>query len=544
MKAWPRPFWSLNGAVATPNALASGAALRILAQGGNAVEAAIAAAATMAVVYPHMNGIGGDNVWLIHDGRKSETRALLGIGRAGQGVSIDAYVARGISGTLPARGVLAANTAPGAIDGWWEAYQYSVSQLDGRLDWPELLAAAISYADEGYPVTESQATWSMLLPELAEQYSLPGLRETYLTKAGQPPRVGERQRVSGLAETLREVAKAGRDGFYRGLVAESIIEEIQAAGGLLEYDDWTRPHATWDTPLSLPYRGRYQLINTPAPTQGFSALMLLGLVEHFPLPTWDRQSARYIHVMIESAKLALNCRNQELGDPDYMHYPAQQLLSPANLRAAARHIDADGAALDIPLDRPWDGGTVAIMTADRMGNAVSLIQSIYHDFGSGFIAQRSGVLLQNRGTSFRLEKDTPNSLMPGKRPAHTLCAAMVMREQRPLLVYGTMGGDGQPQTQSAVATGVLDYGLNVQEALSAPRWLYGRTWGETQAAVVLENRFSDAVLQDLRRRGHQVSVVSSYDDKLGHAQAIMIDAVTSAMAAATDPRSDGGAYSW
>lgn len=544
MQSGPRPFWSHNGAVATPNALASAAALRILSQGGNAVEAAIAAASTIAVVYPHMNGMGGDNVWLIHDGAHQKTRALLGIGSAGRQVSIENYREHGIVSQLPERGVLAANTPPGAVDGWWEAYQYSCQTLGGQREWPDLLADAIRYAEEGYPVTASQVMWSSVLPTVARQTSAAGLLETYLTPSGQIPLVGQRQRMPQLAETLRVTAKEGREGFYRGRVADSIIGEIQAAGGLLECEDWEKPHATWDTPLSLPYRSKYQLVNTPPPTQGFTSLMIMGMLDYFPLDTWGPGSAQYLHVMIDSAKLALAVRNREIGDPAFMKTNARDLLSEPPLRALAQRIDPDGTAVAVNSGPAMDGGTVAIMVMDQQGNAVSLIQSIYHDFGSGFIAQKSGVLLQNRGTSFSLVPGQPNSLLPGKRPAHTLSAAMALRNGRPILVYGTMGGDGQPQTQSAILTRVLDYQMDVTAALDAPRWLYGRTWGTQQEAVFLEERFSREVLEELRRREHDVTVVSAYDDKLGHAQAIAVNPTTRAFAAATDPRSDGGACGW
>lgn len=544
MKSGPRPFWSHNGAVATPNALASGTALRILAQGGNALEAAIGAAATMAVVYPHMNGVGGDNVWLIHDGVRRKAHALLGIGAAGHRVSIEEYRSRGITGQLPDRGILAANTAPGAVDGWWEAYHYSVSQLGGKRDWPELLADAIEYADSGYPVTESQAVWSSVLPMVARQLSTPSLLETYLTSSGQVPLVGSSQRIPGLANTLRQIAKEGRDGFYRGNVAESIIDEIQGAGGLLEYQDWVETRATWDTPLSLSYRGKYELVNTPAPTQGFAALMIMGILEHFPIKSWNKESAEYLHVMIESAKLALEVRNQHLGDPAFNTRSMADFLAPDHIRSLAERIDPHGSALVVKPGPAMDGGTVAIVTADKMGNAVSLIQSIYHDFGSGFLAQKAGVLLQNRGTSFSLQPNEPNSLQPGKRPAHTLSAAMALKDGRPVLVHGTMGGDGQPQTQSAVVTRVLDYRTNVVSAVAAPRWLYGRTWGAVQEEVLIEARFPRHVVEELRNRNHDVTIVGPFDDKLGHAQAIAVDSKTGAMAPATDPRSDGGAYVW
>lgn len=544
MQSGPRPFWSLNGAVATPNALATVSALRIFRQGGNAVDAAIAAAATMAVVYPHMNGVGGDNVWLIHDGVHQKTHALFGIGRAGGQVSIENYRRRGIEDTLPERGVLAANTPPGAVDGWWEAYRYSVNTLGSRIDWPDLLADAISYADGGYPVSQSQATWSTVLTGIASQFAMPGLLRTFLTPSGQVPLIGQRQRLPRLAETLRLTAKEGRDGFYRGRVAESTIEEMQQAGGLLTFEDWAQPQATWETPLSLAYRGEYDLVNTPAPTQGFTALMIMGMVNQFPLDMWGADSAQYLHVMIECAKLALAVRNQEIGDRAHMRHSPTDLLSPAHLRSLADRIDPQGRALAIESGPAMDGGTVAIMTADNQGNAVSLIQSIYHDFGSGFIAQRSGVLMQNRGSSFRLQPGHPNSLAPGKRPAHTLSAAMALRNGQPTLVYGTMGGDGQPQTQSAVLTRVLDYHRDVTAALDAPRWLYGRTWGTEQEAVFVEARFSSDVVDELRQRGHDVRVIADYDDKLGHAQAIQINPTTQAFAAAADPRSDGNGVGW
>lgn len=543
MESYPRSVWAHHGVIATPNALASGTGLRILARGGNAVEAAIGAAATMAVVYPHMNGIGGDNVWLIHDGRHGETRALLGIGCAGQQVSIKRVRDHGVMGRLPDRGALAVNTPPGAVDGWWEAYQYSVKQLEGRLDWDSLLADAIRYADDGYPVSESQAMWSTVLLGLVQKQSFSGLVEAYLTPSGQTPEVGRRQLMPHLAETLRVIARKGRDGFYRGPVAESIVDELQQGGGLLEYGDWGQIHAVWDHPISVSYRDRYQLLNTPAPTQGFTALMMMGLMENWSLDKWGPDSVRYLHVMIESAKLALKVRNQELGDPGWMTNAPADLLAVHRLQTLARQIDPDGPAIPLETGRGLEGGTVAIMAVDQMGNAVSLIQSLYSDFGSGFFAKRAGVLMHNRGTSFSLLPNGPNSLAPGKRPAHTLSAAMALSQGSPVLVYGTMGGDGQPQIQAEVVTRILDFGMSVNHAVDAPRWLYDRTWGPRQeAAVVVESRFSPAVIEQLRQRGHNVHLLSEYDDKMGHAHVVRINAATKAMTAAADPRSDGGAY--
>jgi gamma-glutamyltranspeptidase/glutathione hydrolase len=544
MESKPRPFYTLNGAVATPNALASGTALRILSHGGNAIEAAIGAAATMAVVYPHMNGIGGDNVWLIYDAVHDETRALVGIGQAGRAATVDAYRQRGFTDSMPERGVLAVNTSPGAIDGWWEAYQYSAGRMLGQWDWNDLLRDAIQYADEGYPVTYSQAQWSHGLMEMARRYNVPGLVDTYLTESGKVPLVGQRQRFPNLSKTLKLIAKYGRDGFYQGTVAESIIEEIHANNGLLTLADWREPHAVWDSPLSLTYRGDFLLMNTPPPTQGIAALMIMGLLNQFPVESWDSRSLNYLHVMIESAKIALTVRNRELGDPSSMTVPAQDLLGAQHLHELANKIDPAGRASVFPTGPSLDGGTVAIVVHDNLGNAVSLIQSIYHDFGSGFVAKNSGVLLQNRGISFSLQSHHPNTLAPGKRPVHTLSAAMAFRKGRPILVYGTMGGDGQPQTQSALVTRVLDHGQNVVEALSGPRWLFGRTWGDTEQSVFLEGGFSHEVVEALRHRGHTITVLGPFDDKFGHAQAIEVNPTTSSMAAASDPRSDGGAYAW
>ncbi|HKV45148.1 MAG TPA: gamma-glutamyltransferase [bacterium] len=534
-----RSVMAPGGIVTSPHALATAAGLRVLQRGGNAVEAAIASAATIAVVYPHMNSLGGDNFWLIYNARERRVRALLACGTAGAACTIDAYRARGHA-EIPRRGPLAANTVPGAVDGWWEAHGYARLSLDGREPFGALLADAVHYAASGFPVTPSQETWTRknIGPHsgrFGHLEALDGFARTFLRPDGSAYARGDRFALPELARTLGEVARDGRDAFYRGPLAGRICAALRRGGGLLSEGDFAGYRSRWAEPLSIVYRG-WTVCNTPPPTQGLTSLQILNIIERYPIAEWGDQSAAYYHLMVEAAKQAFVDRDAWIADPEFHRVPVDDLLSKSRARVQAAAIDPDRARAQAA-PRPAGGDTVWLGAVDAAGNAVSLIQSIYFDFGSAVVAD--GVVLQNRGSAFSLDPAHPNALAPGKRPFHTLNPAMALRDQVPELVYGTMGGEGQPQTQAAVLTRVLDMGMDVQAAIDAPRWLYGRTWGDPTAKLSLESRVPSRIIDDLGRRQHDVQVVGAWDDRMGHAQAIWIDPRTGIRHGGADPRGDG-----
>jgi gamma-glutamyltranspeptidase len=528
--------------VTSPHSLATAAGLRVLQEGGNAVEAAIAAAATIAVVYPHMNSLGGDNFWLIYDAAAGRPTALLACGTAGSACTIEAYRAAGCASAIPRRGALAANTVPGAVDGWAEAYAYSREHLGGRIPFAALLRDAIHYAGSGFPVTPSQETWTRrsLGPDsgpFGHLDRLDGWRRAFLRPDGSPYARGERLALPDLAGTLRLIAEDGREAFYRGPVAARICASLRAQGGLLCEADFAAYRSRWADPLGIRYRA-WTVVNTPPPTQGLTSLQLLKIVEQFPIAAWGDASPLYYHLMVEAAKQAFIDRDAWIADPERVPVPVADLLSEAHCRARAAAISLDRAHRPTPAQAAG-GDTVYLAAADLAGNAVSLIQSIYFDFGSGIVADGTGVLLQNRGSAFSLDPAHPNALAPGKRPFHTLNPAMALRDGRPELLYGTMGGEGQPQTQAAILTRVLDLGMDVQAAIDAPRWLYGRTWGQPTSALSVESRVPREVADALVRMGHDVRVAGAWDESMGHAQAIWIDPRTGVRHGGADPRGDG-----
>ena len=522
-----------RGVVATPHTLASEAGAAILRRGGNAVDAAIAAAATVAVVYPHMNGIGGDNVWLIHDARSGRVRALNAIGRSAAAADLESYRRRGTA--IPARGGAAALTVPGAISGWWQAHRLSRDELGSPIAWEALLEDAIGHAGDGFAPSAGQRRVTEGTPALFDAGAPAEVRRT-LWPLFHPRRLdggGFVQR--DLADTLARVARAGADEFYRGDVARRLARAAGDAGSPLTLADLAEHSADWLEPLTVPYRGGVAA-SFPPPTQGFAALAILALLEGFDVAALDEGD--YVHVVVEAAKLAFEDRDRYLTDPATSAVPVEHCLDPARLAARRRRISLAGAMPPVAAV-PGGGDTIAIVAADGDGNAVSVIQSLYYEFGSGVVAGDTGVLLQNRGAFFSLDPAHPNRLAPRKRTAHTLIPSMYLVGGRPRLVYGTMGGEGQPQTQAALVTRLVDRGLGLQEAVEAPRWLLGRTWGEETRALRLEDRFGREVAESLARRGHDVRLVEPWSDLMGHAQLLAF--TDGGLVGASDPRADGAA---
>jgi gamma-glutamyltranspeptidase/glutathione hydrolase len=527
--------WGMRGMAVAPHSLAAQSAVAVLRDGGNALEAMVAAAACVAVVYPHMNSIGGDAFWLIHS-PGAEPRAIDACGAAGARTTAAFYREQQLD-AIPFRGGVAACTVAGTVSGWSLALDYSRAALGGRLPLSRLLADAIHYARHGIPVTRSQqATTAAKLDGLSGQ---PGFDETFLD-AGSVPRAGTLFRQPRLAATLQQLASAGLDDFYRGDLARSVARDLAAIGSPLTLDDLAAHRAGWRAPLVLGH-SLGTLYNLPPPTQGVVSLMILGILDALDVGATDPCSADYVHLCVEAVKQAFAVRDRHVTDPAYMTEDAQDFLSRDRLQALASRIDRRHAA-------PWGAGqgpadTIWMGVIDGAGRAVSFIQSLYHEYGAGIVLRESGINWQNRGCSFSLDERALNVLRPGRKPFHTLNPALALLSGGATMVYGNMGGDGQPQTQSAVFTRCAVFGMNPQAAIAAPRWLLGRTWGETSDTLKLESRFAPEVVADLRARGHAVEMLEPFDAAVGHAGAIVRDA-SGVLRGGSDPRSDGGVAAW
>ena len=521
-----------RGIAVAPHALAAQSALDVLREGGNAIEAMIAAAATIAVVYPHMNSIGGDGFWLIHvPGRAPGVIEACGV--AGHAATREWYRERGIEEAIPYRGGVAANTVAGAVSGWGAAYRLSRGTLRGRMPLARLLDDAIHYASRGVAVTRSQSlATARHEAELAGQQ---GYAPIFLPQ-GHAPAAGEMLVQKRLAATLRRIAEAGTQDFYRGDLACSIARDLAQAGSPITLADLRAHIAVLHDPLTVAHSAG-TLCNTPPPTQGLVSLLILSILDELGVAKVGPVTADYIHLCVEAAKRAFQVRDLYLTDPRYMTREPRQLLGRALVRELAANIDRKRAAAWQPPTHPGD--TVWMGVADKAGRAVSYIQSIYHEFGSGVVLPRTGITWQNRGCSFSLNPKALNPLEPGRKPFHTLNPALAQLRDGRVMVYGTMGGDGQPQTQSAVFTRIVNFGLNPQAAVSEPRWLFGRTWGRDSATLKLESRFDLGIVRELTERGHEMEILEPYDEAVGHAGAI-VRHPNGVMEGGADPRSDGG----
>ncbi len=516
-----------RGMTTAPHHLASQAGLSVLRDGGNAVEAMVAMASTIAVVYPHMNGLGGDGFWLISEPGEAPV-AIEACGTAAAAATPELYAGQE---AIPTRGPLAANTVAGAVDGWRTALELSAG-WGGRLPLARLLEEATWHAREGIAVSESQAR--LTLGKLDELHGQPGFAETYLVE-GRPPAPGARLAQPGLAATLERLAEAGLEDFYRGDLGQAIGAGLQAAGSPVARADLAGYRARRVEPLSVELAAG-RLHNLPPPTQGLASLTILALYER--IAAEQPEGFDFLHRLVEATKQAFRVRDRIVGDPDAMTEPAADQLAGALLDAAADRIDLRRAAPWPPRD-PAEGDTIWMGAIDGEGRAVSFIQSLYWEFGSGVTLAELGLVWQNRGAAFQLAPGTPRSLAPGRRPFHTLNPALARLADGSTLVYGCMGGEGQPQTQAAVFARHVLHGVGLQRAVSRPRWLLGRTWGAESVTLKLESRFEPALFEALAAAGHQVEAVGAYDEVMGHAGAIRLWP-DGRLEGATDPRSDGG----
>ena len=519
---------SIRGMVSSSHHLASEAGLQIVREGGNAIEAMVAAAATISVVYPHMNGLGGDGFWLISEPDHRVPRAINAVGAAGGQVDVDLYRRQGLAG-IPSRGPLAANTVAGTISGWQAALEMSAS-WGGSMPLARLLEDATHYAEAGFPISDSQ--YRNTVAKRAELVDVPGWADTFLA-AGEPPPPGVLFRQPALAATLRRLAVAGLDDFYRGELARRIGADLERAGSPVNAADYEQQHAVTTDPLCVRLRCG-DVYNTMPPSQGLASLMILGIFDRLGCDEAD--GFDHVHGVVEATKRAILLRNAHVTDPAYMDINPQSLLDVDSLDTLAAEIDP-ARAMPWPAE-PVPGDTVWLGAVDGAGRAVSFIHSIYWEFGSGVVLRDTGIQCQNRGSSFSLDASEQNSLRPGRLPFHTNNPALALLSDGRIMVYGAMGGEGQPQTQAAVFTRYAMLGAELQHAVTAPRWVLSRTWGDTRTDLRLENRFPRELIATLRNAGHEVNTVDAFDEVMGHAGAIVLHP-SGSMDGATDPRSCG-----
>jgi gamma-glutamyltranspeptidase/glutathione hydrolase len=518
-----------TAAVAAPHQLAVATGRDVLAEGGNAIEAMVAMAATIAVVYPHMNGIGGDGFWLIRESG-GRVHSIHAAGPSAQRATRRYYIDRGYD-RIPVRGPDAALTVPGAIAGWQVALRLAHS-LGGKLPLSVLTAEAIRLARDGYPVSASEAGTAP--KEVVELRESPGFAENFLVE-GRPPAVGTRRRAEALSATLSYLTEAGLDDFYRGDVAREIAADADRLGCLLVRADLQSFEATIVRPLQLALDGR-TLFNTAPPSQGLASLLLLGIFDR--LKVSRAESFEHIHGLIEATKRAVAIRDRMCTDPSRLPRDPRDVLEPGAIAAEAAQIDMARAAV-LPL-HPAAGGTIWMGAIDGAGLAVSYIQSIYWEYGSGCVLPGTGILLQNRGISFSLNPADLNSLAPGLRPFHTLNAPLCVFADGRVISYGSMGGDGQPQFQAQILTRIM-LGAGLAEAIDRPRFVYGRTWGDTSLSVKVESRFEASIATALARAGHEIEEINApYHPMLGHAGMVLRHS-SGRIEAVHDPRADGGA---
>ncbi len=536
--------FAARGMVSSPHYLASASGDHILRRGGSAVDAAIAINATLCVVYPHMAGLGGDAFMLIAGGPSNKVEALEASGPSARLATREFYKQHGYDSEIPMRGPLAALTAPGVVDGWRLAHERY-----GKLPWKELFTDAIEYAKNGMAITRSLADWLVTDESILKQNA--DMTRIFLPQQ-KPQREGELLKQPELAKTFEYLAEHGpRQGFYEGPIAEEMAKSLEAMGSPLRYEDFSSYQACWSEPISSTYRG-YEVFQLPPATQGFAALQILNLLEKYDVQSWGANSVEYYHHLVEAIKVAFVDRDEWLSDPKFVKIPLNEFISKTYAEKRQKLIDSSLArkfeeikcgikhASDAKREAPT-GDTVYFCVADQDGLVVSNIQSIYHDFGACVVAGNTGVIMQNRGSFFSLDATHPNTLEPLKHTFHTIIPAMLMKDGKPVMAYGTMGGEGQPQTQAALLTRIIDFGYDVQQAIEAPRWLMGRTWGVATRDLILEARIPAEVIRELRLLGHPIKIAEAWDGSLGHAQAIRIHADTGLFEGGADPRGDGSA---
>lgn len=517
------PAVGRRGMIATSQSLASAAGLKVLHDGGNAIDAAVTAAAVLAVIEPSMNGIGGDLLALVYDAKTKQVHGLDSTGRSAYAATPAEFKQRGFA-EMPVNGALAVDV-PGVVEGW-----HQLLNRFGTITLARALTPAIALARDGFPVAELMSY--EFQNNLATLSADPHTAETFLLN-GRPPRHGEIFRNARLARSLELIAKDGRDAFYTGSIAEAIVADLRRRNGLFEMRDFADHQADWVEPISTNYRG-YDLLEMPPSTQGFVALEMLNIMEGFDIASLGHNSADYIHVVSEAKRIAFADRSTFLADRDHMpngvlqtltskDYAASRRRDISMSKAAVGYASLDFAGKDL-------GDTIYLTAADGHGNVISFIQSLFSSFGAGFVAGDTGITLQNRGSGFVLTPGHPNEIGPHKRPLHTLVPAMLVKNGRPWISFGVMGGDNQAQAHAQMVANFVDFGMHVQEAGDAARI---RHMGD---ALAVESAIGSDVRRALEAKGH---VIKDGRGQVGGYQAIHVDADTGVLMGASDLRKDG-----
>jgi gamma-glutamyltranspeptidase/glutathione hydrolase len=524
-----------HGMAATSQPLATQIALDILKAGGSAADAAIAANAALGLMEPTGSGIGGDLFAIIWDAEKQELTGLNASGRAPRAMTIEYFQENGIE-SVPKYGPLPVSV-PGAVDGWFELHgRY------GRLPMTDVLAPAIAYARNGFPVSEVIAHYFELNAKTRAEF--PGFAETYM-RDGRMPQKGEVFRNPRLANTYEAIADGGRDVFYKGDIARDIDAYMTEQGGLLRYEDLAQHHSEWITPVSTNYRG-WDVYELPPNGQGIAALQILNILEGFDIASMGFGSAEYIHAFVEAKKLAYEDRAKFYADMDFADVPVETLISKSYADQRRQMISMEKAAMSYPAGdaKLEEGDTIYLTVADEDGNMVSLIQSNYRGMGSGMTPGELGFVLQNRAELFNLDPTHANALEPGKRPFHTIIPAFVMKDGKPLISFGVMGGAMQPQGHAQVIVNMIDFGMNLQEAGDAARVRHGGSSQPTGAVmadggiVYMERSFSEETRAALEALGHKLG---DTDGSFGGYQAILRDHDEGVYYGASEVRKDGQA---
>lgn len=485
-----------------------------------------------------MAGLGGDLFALIWDHDEKEVKSLNGGGKSGSQVNRELYKEKGYE-EIPERGPLAVNTVPGVVDGWWNLHQGY-----GKLEWSLLFEDAIHYAKSGFPVTEKVSSFIHQKADLLKEY--PETRKIFFND-DQPIQAGNLLIQPDLAWSFEQISSKGRNAFYQGDIADKIIASLEKHDGVMIKEDFANHTVDWQAPISTNYRG-YEVYQVKPNTQGIVVLMMLNMLEKYDMSSISDGTPEYYHLMAEIAKLKFRIRDEWVTDPETINIPYDDLLSKSFSTEINEHFSWDEVFRLQDLDElpevKESRDTAYMSIVDKDGNSISLIQSIFHEFGSGFMPVGTGFFLQNRGSHFSLDPNHPNTLEPNKHTFHTIIPSMALKDGKPYMLFGSMGGEGQPQTQCAMLTRVIDFGYNIQQAIESPRWLYGKTWGADSSKLNLEGRIGSRIVNDLKKRGHEIEMVEDFSQTMGHAQGIIIDQERGIYSAGADPRGDGIALSW
>ena len=503
-----------NGMVATSHPLATQIGLDILKQGGNAIDAAIAANIALGLMEPTGNGIGGDLFAIVWDAKTQQLHGLNASGPAPKNITIDYFTERGLK-KIPSYGPLPV-TVPGAVDGWVKLHEKF-----GKIDFKSLFEPTIEYANSGFPVTETIAYYLNRSQKRFENY--PNFNDVWI-KNGRMPQKGEIFKNPQLAKTLEVIASKGRAGFYEGPIAKTIADFIQSQGGFLTYDDLASFHSEWTPPVSSNYRG-YEVWELPPNGQGIAALQILNMLENYDLKSLGLFSAEYIHLFTEAKKLAFADRAKYYADPLFENIPVEELISKSYAKERIKLIDTNKVAKTVEAGILKNGDTIYLTAADQYGNMISLIQSNYRGMGSGMVPPGLGFMLQDRGELFSLDKNHRNSLKGGKRPFHTIIPAFVTKDGKPFMSFGVMGGATQPQAHAQIIINMVDFGLNLQEAGDAPRIVHSGSSQPTDeimkngGTLSLETGFGKIIEDELTAIGHTLKYEKGI---FGGYQAIML----------------------